>query len=274
MAALTTSAALAQEVTPEPVPQDCAECHLDILATWDDSAHAQAFFSEAFQAAWSPAMITGDCLTCHTTNYTPYNDQFTHSGVACAACHGETPVTHPPEPLAFTPDETICADCHITTFREWRASGHSANELACATCHDPHTQALTTGDATALCVSCHDTDEKPLAQSYAHVTHAETPCADCHWHQADPAPEHLRTGVLPATGHESQVTVRTCNDCHSLQERFILASTSETAPVVEQEPQSAELASVSDRMMGVLLGLGIGAVMAVLFFSRRRSSNP
>ncbi|MBL8131525.1 MAG: hypothetical protein JNL42_06680 [Anaerolineae bacterium] len=261
------------EATEEPTPpQTCAECHLDVLGMWDDSKHALAFHNDAFQAAWSPAMTAGDCLLCHTTSYTPYDGTFAHAGVACEACHGETPVNHPPEALASTPDETICATCHLTTFREWRGSAHSANELPCATCHEPHTQRLTSENADALCKSCHDTAETPLTQSYAHLSHTETACADCHWHRSEIDPLHLRTGVLSPTGHQSGVTVRTCTSCHESEDSgFVLASVSELAQI-EAAPAASAM-PLPDLIMGGLLGLGVGAITAALLFTRRRAGS-
>lgn len=220
---IASVAASAQEAetTPEPQPQDCAECHIDIVASWQESSHALAYHNEAFQAAWQANGDQTACLACHTTGFTPADGTYAQLGVACGACHGATPANHPPEVVSVDPGVRICSDCHTPTYGEWQMSAHGAQQLACTTCHNPHPQSLRFETSTALCLNCHD---EPLSD-YAHVSHPEQACVDCHWHKSLSEMEHVLTGDLMPTGHDAMVETRTCLDCHAELDETALVST-------------------------------------------------
>lgn len=235
----TPTATPIASLEPTPIPQDCAECHIDVATNWQSSAHAQAFASNDFQSAWQNANQDPNCLTCHTTGYSAASGEYQHEGVACEACHGNTPATHPDEPLMVEPGLAVCSTCHAETYQEWRRSGHGDQQLACTVCHNPHPQSLRFETASALCLNCHVTDYN--TESYAHASHAEESCTNCHWHHGvTDKSEHLMTGVLLPSGHDANVTTASCTDCHAE-----LASAESGAEAAGDTPESVSLAAAS-----------------------------
>lgn len=258
--------AYAQEAAPtdgEPRP-GCDTCHLDAIPQWTGSSHALAFEAGAFQAVWNARGQDPTCLTCHTTGFERRTGAFTHEGVSCAACHGETPITHPREPIPADPGVERCGSCHLTTFTEWELSAHSA-DMTCTDCHSVHPEGLKAESADALCISCH-TD--PLT-SYAHASHPDTSCAECHWHRAEVEPQHFVNGALLPSGHDGGVEPLACSACHSE-----LDPDWQTTRVALIEPTQIEAApeggiTLTNLFMGFALGGGLGVVLTALVVVRR-----
>ncbi len=275
----------AQEPTPSPAPgADCSECHLDTVTEWQDSIHAQAYHDAAFQEAWQAQDSKTECLACHTTGFTARNGEYEQAGVTCKACHGETPATHPPDAVSVDVTVDICADCHTTTYSEWKASLHGEQQLACTTCHTPHRQELRFATANELCLNCHTEAQN----DYAHVTHLEQTCVDCHWYRSLDETAHIMTGNLLPTGHDSQVETHTCVDCHeNLPENAETVAVSESEhPLLETQIRIDELeAEVKSTqaegdnqaairlMAGLVLGIAVTGVgfQGFAYFRRRRA---
>lgn len=272
--------AAAQDTEAEPVsteeaePQQCAECHIDVVADWQDSAHANAYHSDGFQAALADG-ADDSCFACHTTGYQAFSGEFTHAGVTCEACHGVTPANHPDEAVAVPVGLEVCADCHTTTYQEWQVSAHGDASLECTSCHNPHPQQVRFGENNALCLNCHGDEELP---GYAHVTHQEEECTSCHWHRGEfDSEQHILTGALMPTGHEGNVETLACIDCHEdideeyVQDTVPIEQAGLTSLVTVQELE-AELESVRAQgqntsavrlMQGLVVGLAFGAVVTV-----------
>ncbi len=234
------AAVSAQEATPAPEPSpDCAECHIDVVATWQTSIHAQAYHDENFQSAWQTQGENPECLACHTTGFVPFSGQFDQPGVSCAACHGETPANHPPEPVLVDPGVEVCATCHTTTFGEWQMSAHGEQQLACTACHTPHDQHIRFETVEALCINCHD----EARNDYAHITHVEQVCTDCHWYRNIDESEHILTGNLLPTGHDSFVETAACVDCHAqlVEDTALVAEATALPDMMEAELRIREL---------------------------------
>lgn len=282
-------AGLAQEdIAPAETPEareECGECHLDVVQAWQDSAHARTFHNPAFQSTWEQYGGDSQCLACHTTGFVARTGEFTHPGVTCTACHGETPANHPPEPIAVDPGMGVCIDCHATTFTEWQSSAHGEQQLACTTCHVPHPQQLRFATSDALCLNCHT----EARDDFAHITHLEQQCVDCHWHRSFDTEMHIMTGNLMPTGHDTRVETRTCIDCHASMsdEGIILSSTGGTHPLLQAQVRIGELEAQlttaraqAENMAAVQIaqGLVIGgfvtglATVVVVWLRGRRSS--
>ena len=101
----------------DPDYQTCAECHIDVVADWQDSIHATTYHSPAFQDAIADG-VDSSCLDCHTTCYSPVTGEIGAEGVTCEACHGTTPKNHPEEPVPVLNGVDVCAECHLTTYHE------------------------------------------------------------------------------------------------------------------------------------------------------------
>ncbi len=277
-------------------PQDCATCHVNIVATWQEGSHAKAFEDPLFQETWQAQDSNTECLACHTTGYVAYSGEYTHEGVACEACHGQTPANHPAEPVAINKGADACASCHSTTFNEWQMSAHGNQQLACTTCHNPHPQELRFGDANTLCLNCHDEDAR---DDYTHLVHASQECVDCHWHRGNPEDllAHYETGNLFPSGHEATVETTACVSCHAeisesglveqgdaIRDELGLISVHplhEAQVRIEElraevETLEAQGANTSSLRMaqGFVLGIAVGGVLLfALTRFRRRSSD-
>lgn len=263
----------AQEPTPTTPAPDCAECHLDVVADWQNSVHAQAYHDPNFQAAWQEKNGDSMCLACHTTGFSARTGDYDQAGITCTACHGETPMTHPPDPVSVSLEVEVCADCHATTFNEWKMSLHGEQQLACATCHTPHNQSLRFETANALCLNCHD----EARDDYAHVSHPDQACVDCHWYRSLDETAHVMTGNLMPTGHDSQVETRTCVDCHA---SLAASETGEIVPVsssqhplleaqvkideLEAEVETTRAEGENQAAVQLIAGLLIGGVVTGL----------
>lgn len=286
-ALLATYTVAAQDgPTPTPLARgDCAECHLDIVASWSVSAHATAFSSTQFQHTWAEASNAGSCLTCHTTGYSRRTEIYRYEGVACEACHGETPQDHPPAKVAINPGVQVCEDCHATTFSEWELSAHGEADLPCTTCHAPHTQQLRTEAAEDLCLECHQ--NRP--ETYVHASHVEQFCGDCHVYRntkIDLASTHVQTGELPPTGHHNLVNPPACIACHEQNNEFVVER---QAPLIETHIKIKETrarldtlktqeenAKVLRTVQGMVLGIVIGALAMFVIYtgSQRQGGKP
>lgn len=257
----------------ETYEQGCAECHIDVVLDWEGGPHAMSFSSPEFQSVWGEG---GDdsCLACHTTGFVARTGEYTHEAITCEACHGATPANHPDEPFVVSDNPEMCADCHTTTFNEWEVSPHGAADLGmpCSTCHNPHPQQIRFDSNNALCLNCHETDERT---DYAHVTHVEQACTDCHWHRGEfDAETHYVTGELMPSGHEGNVETVACIDCHENQdEDFVVDAENQATTLttlVELQELQAEVESIRAQgentsavrlIQGIVVGLAFGGVL-------------
>lgn len=207
-------AAAQDDAEPEapPIPtKECQECHLDVASHWENSAHANAFADEVFQAQWQGLGEPTECLACHTTNFQPATGEYSEEGVACEGCHGETTTEHPPAPVPILADTEYCGSCHTTTLGEWHQTGHAAEDIGCMDCHDPHSQQPLFEQADELCINCHEDSMGDYLEDL-HVQEG-IGCVDCHALVIPPevTPED---GIVP-TGHAFTITPATCVACHT-----------------------------------------------------------
>lgn len=212
---LSARATLAQDVepTPEPPPEvkQCAECHLNVTAHWQDSPHAHAFDDPVFQEWWQGRDQPGECLLCHTTGYQASTGEYVAEGIQCEACHGEANPDHPPAVAPLRADTEYCGVCHTPTLSEWRVTGHAHRDVGCTDCHDPHNQQPLFAEPDDLCINCHQDD----MGDYLEDTHIQQGigCVDCHMLVIPP--EVMPEDGLVPTGHQFAITPATCVACHT-----------------------------------------------------------
>jgi predicted CXXCH cytochrome family protein len=251
-----------------PLPQEtCSTCHSELYARWEDGSHGMAAENEAFVGEWQARGEPKECKACHTTGYDPMTGESVSDGVACLACHGPAPDSHPTEPMPVTRSSEGCAQCHPETHFAWEASVHGAEDLSCSSCHDPHATALKAKDGSALCASCHGT----RAANFAHSEHQAQglTCLDCHLNEleVDPAGGHAQRD------HTFSVNLETCTDCHAYQlhaaaDPSVVESQEETIDAmsaVENAQVSAEPGGVSPMVFATLsglIGMATGMILA------------
>lgn len=268
-------------------PVGCVECHTDMT----------------YPHTTVPDM-SNVCTDCHSEQAQALSDG-THgaerfasglpSDLACTACHGSHEV-HPIEDMSCSTchvDElpafnnvlnvslTECETCHETTIHEWESSAHGEQQLACQSCHLSHEGELRFETPDQLCLNCHDQDR----DEYIHLSHVEQSCENCHWHNETDRTAHVLGESNQSTGHDAQVEVTTCVNCHS-QENIVLTSGEASlnehpfvkaneelenieAEVEEQKDRSESISRVRI-VQGLVVGLALGAVLMALVYNYQR----
>ena len=134
-----------------PTAQGCAACHGSIVASWEASAHAQAWQGERYRQAVRDASQPEECQACHLPFAAQHPQRVIHhaeglpdapqhatnpdwspslqrEGVTCAACHlrqgqvvgprGDGAAPHPVAASADLGSPTLCAACHQLSWPE------------------------------------------------------------------------------------------------------------------------------------------------------------
>jgi hypothetical protein len=212
---VSASSQLQTEDEPPPVElytaKECQECHLDVTNHWSSSAHAHAYDDPVFQTRWVGMGEPGECLTCHTTGYSPSTGEFDIEGISCQSCHGAVAKDHPDAVVPILADTEYCGTCHTTTLGEWHLTGHASSEIGCTDCHDPHSQDPLFEVADDMCLNCHEESMGDYLEDTHHSK--DIGCVDCHALVIPPEvpPED---GIVP-TGHAFTITPATCVACHT-----------------------------------------------------------
>jgi predicted CXXCH cytochrome family protein len=194
----------------DPLPDDCIECHEEIVVSAEASQHGQAFADQAFQESWQEQGSPPECLACHTTGYNEMTHTWEEEGVGCATCHemGENSTHHPEQVMPVDRSSEACGTCHVDTHEDWAISQHAEEDLACVRCHNPHTADLKKEDVQAVCIDCHNEE----AYFFAYTGHAEENliCTDCHLQVTE---TEMGNGHAKRA-HTFAVDLNTCNSCH------------------------------------------------------------
>lgn len=160
----------APDVAADPSPRACAECHAEVVAEWEGSAHARAWSAPGFQAALQAEAAPEACAGCHAPDLVLAGAPAPPSpragdrgqGVDCRACHlgpdgalagprGADPErvlpAHPVRKDYFLyRTSQLCGTCHRATLTETERWGPELGGVQprCQECHMPEvTRALT-----------------------------------------------------------------------------------------------------------------------------------
>jgi DmsE family decaheme c-type cytochrome len=169
MPAHTTSTTTGNAINKE----ECAQCHEDQVASFDNSTHAQAWHSDK---------------------------------LACESCHGD-PTKHLENgggqetmrsfaKLSPTEASDVCLNCHEKTGNQshMRQSEHMLSGVSCITCHDVHPDATAKAERTShgvnammrgsqdqLCISCHrDVNAQFSMPTHHRLKEGVLECTNCH----------------------------------------------------------------------------------------------
>lgn len=250
----------------------CMECHTDSADQLVNGTHAGAVIRNEIGTDLS-------CVNCHGSHEVNPVEE-----MVCVDCHmpdEEWKQVHSIDTSSITVSVESCETCHSITITEWQSSAHGELQLACATCHLPHERQLRFESTTALCLNCHTEDR----YDFTHLKHLGQECADCHWYGggSEARREHVTTLNLPPSGHDNQVEIGTCVDCHGDEERLVavaatLKSVDESHPLLEAQVRLGELEEEVEiaRQEGeersslrlfqsVFIGLAIGGIATAIF---------
>ncbi|MCU0511967.1 MAG: cytochrome c3 family protein [Anaerolineae bacterium] len=203
------------------------------------------------------------------------------NAAVCTDCHG----AHDIQPGENEPDLVagICGDCHEDTLVQWQTSAHlDIGPLGCATCHSPHSQRMrVAGGEDATCRNCHT----QMPELYVHQTHlvadSQVNCLNCHMYRTD-TPDGLALA-----GHTMHMDTQPCITCHQelvdtgrwqqltgLNSEITAERDALQSRVLALEAAQAEPAADSNlipTLQGLLVGLGLGMTLGIVFFTRRQS---
>lgn len=188
---------------------DCASCHTESQAIWENGPHGKA------------------------------------EVVTCEACHGQAPADHPQTPMPINRSADLCVRCHSDSrfgLEDWKASKHNQLGMDCATCHDPHAATLkkatgprdaqpTTDEISQLCINCH----KEHSMTFSYTSHHQrgVSCIDCHVKNLGDTDQ--AANAVP--NHSFNASLDSCNTCHAEQ---MHKPTEAKAPEVVSAPVNVE----------------------------------
>jgi len=180
-------------------------------------------------------VLRGDavCTACHN-EYWPYPvfkiGRTKHGTIAdyrtptCTSCHGES-IAHREEGTEETkPDRYFskdsitpvsvrngaCLTCHQGGIRMlWAGSTHESEDLACASCHQVHTdddKVRTARGQPGVCFTCHKLKRVEFSKPSRHpLLEGKVICSDCHNPHGSAGPKLMKRDTI----------VDTCYQCHA-----------------------------------------------------------
>ncbi|HME41012.1 MAG TPA: cytochrome c3 family protein [Steroidobacteraceae bacterium] len=223
----------------------CEACHLNALfrGTPRDcgTCHVKGSLYNATPKTPTHILSTNNCAACHNTISFRPQVHFDHAETmgTCASCHNgviATGMTIPPHPatsqdcaachtvMSWNPPKAVdhtqipmaaagfCIICHNGVQFSGKPAGHITTNLECGDCHLTTTWTGATFDHTGItsgCVSCHN-GTKAVGKQGSHMPTTNL-CENCH-----------TTGIgtktpnwVPSLFDHTQMTVTTCQTCHS-----------------------------------------------------------
>lgn len=239
----------------------CTSCHVEQSEDLSMGLHAMAISEGNMEAAV--------CTDCHSAHHVQTVENF-------------------PQLVAG-----VCGDCHENALHEWQISAHAdIGPLGCASCHNHHAQTLRVGETTTeLCLNCHQ-DNMP-EDLYVHETHLDganaVSCEECH--MATGTSVQLVSSEPPVesmVGHSMLLDSTPCTECHEqliangewtriISERYALTlqESPEAADVEDGEHSEDDDHGDDDdsannllTLQGLLVGLGLGVTLTIVFVTR------
>ena len=159
LSAIVPGCRLAEREMRDRTPQGCANCHTNIAAQWERSAHAVAWTNPEFIRETEERSAT-DCLPCHASRPlleqlpgepAQLRDHQRQFGIECRTCHqlgeayaGPHGSRLGPHPVAQDtvrlPCSDFCGICHQTEAEEHATlylAAAAGGQRSCAQCHMP-----------------------------------------------------------------------------------------------------------------------------------------
>jgi len=170
------------------------------------------------------ATPTSQCVTCHDNIKTSAGNSVVHAPVTrnCLTCH-DPHVSPNKDQLKKTASgsakENLCLACHTEGLNVPKAgSRHAALDMGCDTCHVTHktgsadkleNRAHLKKGSPALCLDCHDANDKQLVTAHHNQPFATANCLTCH--------EAHQSNKLKLAQHFQHAPFESgsCDACHS-----------------------------------------------------------
>lgn len=199
--------------------------------------------------------LTGDavCTRCHDElDYVPvlsiaktaHGTRADGRTPTCTSCHGESEAhldddQNPVDRLFGSASDTppreqngACLDCHQGGERiHWQGSTHDSNEVACASCHEVHTQHDKVRDRqeqAEVCFTCHKEQRVETQRFSRHpIPEGKVACSDCHNTHGTAGPKLLTRDTVTDTCYQCHAEKRgpfiwnhqpvneDCSNCHN-----------------------------------------------------------
>ena len=228
---------------------------------------------------------TDTCLKCHNGQIAEDKQSFLTSphaaATSCEGCHGPGyfHVRNGGRYGLFANNRVntrqVCDACHHAEVADYLKSAHAEEadkdgdeeDVSCASCHDPHTNAVTSRPFTdnQLCLQCHvyESDFTSEAIIQEHTFHAYDPagtgasrCVACHMvpkqraNQSEGVFDHSMRPVPPIASNESGITSAPPNSCSGVMGCH--DGTVSTAPVfsVDDPQMNVTLQGIYDTRYG------------------------
>ncbi len=180
-------------------------------------------------------VLRGDavCTGCHNEDWpvpilligrTKHGTTADRRTPTCTSCHGESISHREDDPSEFKPDRYFsknsktpvsvrngaCLECHQGGIRMlWAGSTHESQDLACASCHQVHTdrdRVRSKRDQPGVCFKCHKLKRVQFNKPSRHpLKEGKVICSDCH-------------NPHGSAGHslvKRDTVVDTCYQCHA-----------------------------------------------------------
>ncbi|WOT05396.1 DmsE family decaheme c-type cytochrome [Shewanella youngdeokensis] len=187
------------------------------------------------------------CLACHkrsekvlTIFSTPHgnaaNDKSPMGSLQCEACHGpigkhnrggKEPMIAFGEgsPLTAENQNSVCMSCHQDEPRmSWHSSLHNLEEVACADCHQIHSEqdpVLSKDTQVEVCTSCHTREQSDLKKRSHHPLDWDgMTCTSC----------HSAHGSMNEASLKQATVNENCYECHTDKRSVYLV---EHQPVID-----------------------------------------
>ncbi len=221
---------------------DCVSCHQTDYDGTQDPNHQSAGFStdcatcHTTAPGWTPATVNHDffpltqghnlqdCTQCHTSG------NYADASPECVSCHqADYNATQNPnhQSAGFSND---CASCH-TTAPGWTPAtvdhdffpltlGHNIQD--CTRCHTTGNYA----DASAECVSCHQTDYNQTSNPNHQAANFPTDCVACHTTNPGWTPVNWDhdSQYFPIYSGRHRGEWSSCTECHTNPNDFAVFS--------------------------------------------------
>jgi predicted CXXCH cytochrome family protein len=217
---------------PKADPSTCLQCHEDktkgahvhsAIQMGCTSCHEVRATKDVTRVKLTTTTTHALCLTCHDNKKVQQGQTIHPPAVRdCVKCHdphqsaNENQLLKPAS--GATADENLCLSCHDTGTKVPKdGSRHAALDMGCGTCHVTHKNGERgkqefdfhlTKAVPALCVDCHDPKDAGLQKTHQGQPFGDSNCLQCHNPHDSAKPKLMQTFL------HNPFENKMCDSCH------------------------------------------------------------